>query len=63
MPLAEVASRSSPWRLLAHHVEPLARAFINRAVSDSDNVTELYRRLAEHIPSEPARRPFLDGFR
>ncbi len=50
-------------RQLTHHVGPLARAYINRAVSDSGNVTELYRRLAEHIPSELARRAFLDALR
>jgi serine/threonine-protein kinase len=50
-------------RQLTHHVGPLARALINRAVSDSGNVGELYRKLAEHIPSEPARRAFLDALR
>ena len=50
-------------RQLTHHVGPLARAYINRAASESGNVTELYRRLAEHIPSEPERRAFLDTLR
>lgn len=48
---------------LTHHVGPLARAYINRAASESGNVAELYRRLAEHIPSEPERRAFLDTLR
>jgi serine/threonine-protein kinase len=46
---------------LAQHVGPLAKVLIKRAANDSGNVKELYRKLAEHIDSEPERAAFLKG--
>lgn len=48
---------------LAQHVGPLAKVLIKRAANDSGNVSELYRKLAEHIDSEPQRKSFLDSLR
>jgi serine/threonine-protein kinase len=48
---------------LAQYVGPLARVLIKRAANDSGDVKELYRKLAEHIDSEPERKAFLDGLR
>ena len=48
---------------LAHHVGPLAKVLIKRAANDSGNVAELYRKLAEHIDSEPQRKLFLESLR
>jgi eukaryotic-like serine/threonine-protein kinase len=48
---------------LAQHVGPLAKVLIKRAANDSGNVSELYRKLAEHIDSEPLRRSFLESLR
>ena len=50
-------------RHLTTHVGPLAKVLISRAVNDSGNVAELYRKLAEHIHSEPERSVFLAGLR
>ncbi len=46
---------------LARHVGPLARVLIKRASSDSGNVAELVRKLAEHIDDEGDRQTFIDG--
>jgi len=46
---------------LALYVGPLAKVLIRRAVDDSNDVDELYRKLAEHIDSEDERREFLKG--
>lgn len=46
---------------LAQHVGPLARVLIKRAASDSGDLKELYRKLAEHIDSEAERSEFLKG--
>lgn len=48
---------------LAQHVGPLAKVLIKRAANDSGNVSELYRKLAEHIDSEPLRKSFLESLR
>ncbi len=48
---------------LAQHIGPLARVLIKRAANDSGNVSELVRRLADHIDSEPERRAFLESLR
>jgi len=48
---------------LARHIGPLARVLIKRAANDSGNVAELYRKLAEHIDTEPERQAFLDALR
>ena len=45
---------------LARHVGPLARVLIKRASSDSGNVAELVRKLAEHIDDEGDRQAFID---
>ena len=50
-------------RQLAQYVGPLAKLLIKRAASDSGNVAELYRKLAEHIDSESMRKAFLDSVR
>jgi len=46
---------------LALYVGPLAKVLIRRAADDSDDVNELYRKLAEHIDSADERREFLKG--
>ena len=46
---------------LAQYVGPLARVLIKRAANDSGDLRELYRKLAEHIDSEPERSEFLKG--
>ncbi|MEF8731057.1 MAG: hypothetical protein V5B40_03755 [Candidatus Accumulibacter meliphilus] len=46
---------------LAQYVGPLAKVLIKRAANDSGDLGELYRKLAEHIDSEPERRDFLKG--
>jgi len=46
---------------LAQYVGPLARVLIKRAANDSGDLGELYRKLAEHIDSEPERSEFLKG--
>ena len=48
---------------LAQHVGPLAKVLIKRAANDSGNVSELYRKLADHIDSEAQRKLFLDSLR
>ncbi|EXI82238.1 MAG: Serine/threonine-protein kinase PknB [Candidatus Accumulibacter appositus] len=46
---------------LAQYVGPLAKVLIRRAANDSGDLRELYRKLAEHIDSEPERSDFLKG--
>jgi len=46
---------------LAQYVGPLAKVLIKRAANDSGDLRELYRKLAEHIDSEPERSDFLKG--
>jgi serine/threonine-protein kinase len=58
---AQILARAE--KQLAHHVGPLAKVLIKRAANDSGNVSELYRKLAEHIDSEPLRKVFLDSLR
>lgn len=53
------ATLAEAEKRLADYVGPLAKVLIKRAASDSGDVNELYRRLAEHIDSEPERRAFL----
>ena len=48
---------------LARHVGPLAKVLIKRAVNDSGDVSELYRKLAEHIDSDLQRKVFLESLR
>lgn len=58
---AETLARAE--KQLAQHVGPLAKVLIKRAANDSGNVSELYRKLAEHIDSEPLRKSFLESLR
>jgi hypothetical protein len=60
---AEPGLLAAAEKRLAQHAKPLARVLIKRAASNSGNVKELYRKLAEHIDSEPERKAFLDGLR
>ena len=46
---------------LASYVGPLARVFIKQAASQSGNIKELYRQLADHIDEEDERRAFLES--
>jgi serine/threonine protein kinase len=55
------ATLAAAEKRLAEHVGPLARVLIKRAANDSGDVRELYRKLAEHIDSEPERSAFLKG--
>lgn len=55
------ATLAAAEKRLAQYVGPLARVLIKRAANDSGNVQELYRKLAEHIDSEPERAAFLHG--
>ena len=55
------ATLAAAEKRLAQYVGPLAKVLIKRAASDSGDVGELYRKLAEHIDSEPERREFLRG--
>jgi len=48
-------------KCLAQYVGPLAKVLVKRAANDSADLGELYRKLAEHIDSEPERRDFLKG--
>ncbi len=59
----DAATLARAEKQLAHHVGPLAKVLIKRAASDSGNVAELHRKLAELIESEPQRREFLDSLR
>ncbi|KFB68106.1 serine/threonine-protein kinase [Candidatus Accumulibacter vicinus] len=56
------ATLAAAEKRLAQYVGPLARVLIKRAANDSGNVQELYRKLSEHIDSEPERAAFLKGF-
>jgi serine/threonine-protein kinase len=57
------ATLAAAEKRLAQYVGPLAKVLIKRAANDSGDVRELYRKLAEHIDSEPERKTFLDGLR
>ncbi|MFZ2653209.1 MAG: serine/threonine-protein kinase [Burkholderiaceae bacterium] len=59
----DAATLARAEKLLAHHVGPLAKVLIKRAASDSGNVAELHRKLADLIDSESHRRDFLDSLR
>ncbi len=59
----DAATLARAEKQLAQHVGPLAKVLIKRAASDSGNVAELHRKLAELIDSEPQRRQFLDSLR
>jgi serine/threonine-protein kinase len=46
-------------RRLAEHIGPLARVIVRKAAAGAQDRSELYARLAEHIPSEDQRARFL----
>jgi eukaryotic-like serine/threonine-protein kinase len=48
---------------LAKYIGPLAGLLIKRAANDSGNVSELVRKLAEHIDNEAERHAFLQALR
>ena len=48
---------------LALYVGPLAKLLVKRAASESGDLRELHRKLAEQIDSEPERAAFLKGLR
>ncbi|HRF11286.1 MAG: serine/threonine-protein kinase [Candidatus Accumulibacter phosphatis] len=55
------ATLAAAEKRLAQYVGPLARVLIKRAMNDSGDVQELYRKLSEQIDSEPERAAFLKG--
>jgi serine/threonine-protein kinase len=46
-------------RALASYVGPLAKLLIREAATETSDLKELYRKLADHIDSEDERRDFL----
>ena len=67
-PVAKVASTAKGFspevlataeRALASYVGPLAKLLIKEAATQTSDLKELYRKLADHIDSEEERRDFL----